>query len=81
MPLRQFLPVTVPICGGACRKMKRIRYSLSGRQPVNPQNGQEICPQVTTVYTLRIVYPDGTQESYQQAVIIDPIKQPGLRVC
>jgi LysM repeat protein len=32
--------------------------------------GQEVCPQITTVYSLQVIYTNGTQETINRAVVV-----------
>jgi LysM repeat protein len=37
-----------------------------------PNNSQQVCPTTTTTYTLRVVYPDGTQSTHAVTITVQP---------
>jgi LysM repeat protein len=65
-----------PVAPGTCTYLRwdvaDAAQLFLNEQPVSRSGGLEVCPDVTTVYSLRVVYTDGTEETFTQAVLILP---------
>lgn len=66
---------TSPIEVGSCTY---LRWSIGNAEAVylndslvNAIGASEVCPIVTTVYSMRVVHTDGTDITYTQAVLVD----------